>query len=557
MTKPFDIDPVYAHYPYSKFDFLYLRDGPWPQLMPDRPMGDIPEVVKVPAAEQREFRRYVKTVYLKRLWLNSIRGLFYVFSHDRYQAFDDERFARQLTEGVYSKFLAPWPENPAADQGIGAELAAKVAASSGTGALYYVDFSLMTILEDYCLPGNYVAPSTVVFRETDKYRFEPVALRINDLVLGPENGNAWVLAKYFALQAAEYSIKFVYHIGLHFPFDTVNALTKSILPKEHIVFQLLEPHLLLSLPVNNAVLESPNSVVTDDPNKTPFYAPFATKSADVRRLLFLASDGIGGHAAYPTYDFFKIRPLNRRSGADTPERLRTRRVPSRFGEVMDRYWTPYETFVRGVVDHYVERIEKLNEAYARGEASPAETRREIKEIDLDKLATWATQIAVYIPHFPTAAELISGGPGTYAIDGALLTEALTTIIWTVSIAHAMDHVDDGRIMPDEKPYRLRVPPPESADIAPVSPQSLVARWDFFSTLLILTTFSRPITTRSMLDVKYAFKPSSGLPKLAQDFHENLLKTAAEIRADRTLDRPDATGPRQWIELEDAACSVQY
>lgn len=557
MTKHFYIDPVYVHYPYSKFDFLYLRDGPWPQLMPDRPMGDIPEVVKVPAAEQRQFRRYVKTVYLQRLLLNSIRGLFYVLRHDRYQAFDDERFARQLTEGVYSKFLVSWSDKPAEDKGIGAELAAKVAASGDTGALYYVDFSMMTILEDYCLPGNYVAPTTVVFREIGKYRFKPVALRINDLVLGPENGNAWELAKYFALQAAEYSIKFVYHIGLHFPFDTVNALTKSILPREHIVFQLLEPHLLLSLPVNNAVLESPNSVVTDDPNKTPFYAPFATKSADVRRLLFLASDGIQGHAAYPTYDFFRIRPLNRRSGADTPPERRTRLVPSRFGEVMDRYWTPYETFVRGVVDRYAGRIEKLNEAYNRGAMNTPEARGELKEVDLDKLATWATQIAVYIPGFPTAVDFIRGGPGAYSIDRALLTEALTTIIWTVSIAHAMDHVDDGRIMPDEKPYRLRVPPPESADIAPFSRQSLVARWDFFSTWLILTTFSRPITTRSMLEVKYGFRPSSGLPKLAQDFHENLRKTAAEIRADKTLDRPDATGPRQWIDLDEAACSVQY
>jgi hypothetical protein len=272
-------------------------------------------------------------------------------------------------------------------------------------------------------------------------------------------------------------------------------------------------------------------------------------------MLHLATDGIEDHSAYKPYDFFKTRPLNARTDA-TREDWRTREVPSRFGDVMSRYWKPYHDFVGGVVAYYHEQIKKLNAAYKDPDIATHRVSDEVKQFDLEKLAIWANQIAEYIDGFPRDIEFISGEPGNYSINEKVLTEALTTILWTVSLAHAMDHVDDARIPPDEKPYRLRMPPPQSKTIKKFSRKDLVNRWDFFPSMLIRRTFTTPITTLAMPDVRYNFKENSGLQSLADRFQADLKKVEDTIKDDPTLCR-DGDPHKQWIKLNHVASSVQY
>src|SRR5262249_36767027 len=69
---------------------------------------------------------------------------------------------------------------------------------------------------------------------------------------------AWNLAKIYALQGAAYHMLFVVHPALHFPMDSVNAITKTAVPHIHLLFQLLYPHTAYQLTLDNAVLEGPS-----------------------------------------------------------------------------------------------------------------------------------------------------------------------------------------------------------------------------------------------------------------------------------------------------------
>ena len=102
-------------------------------------------------------------------------------------------------------------------------------------------------------------------------------------------GTAWWLAKYFVLQGAIHRINLVDHIKVHFPGDTINAVTKSVLPRWHLINQLLVPHFRLTLPVNNTVLEGQRSII----NRDTWYpwSPVTARGDEIRKLIPLAWAG--------------------------------------------------------------------------------------------------------------------------------------------------------------------------------------------------------------------------------------------------------------------------
>ena len=69
------------------------------------------------------------------------------------------------------------------------------------------------------------------------------------------DGEAWRVARYFVLQGAIHRINLIDHTEVHFPPDAINAISKTVLPKDNLVLRLLQPHLWLSMCVNNTVLE--------------------------------------------------------------------------------------------------------------------------------------------------------------------------------------------------------------------------------------------------------------------------------------------------------------
>jgi hypothetical protein len=87
-----------------------------------------------------------------------------------------------------------------------------------------------------------VAPTVSLFSRDASGRLMPLAIRVRDLLLTPEDGEAWELAKYFVLQGAVHELVLVVHPRVHLPMDTVNAISRTALPRTHLLARLLEPH---------------------------------------------------------------------------------------------------------------------------------------------------------------------------------------------------------------------------------------------------------------------------------------------------------------------------
>src|SRR5258705_6195521 len=119
------------------------------------------------------------------------------------------------------------------------------------------------------LEGMYCAPVVCVFAEDGAGNRSCLYIRFRgetdgeDVFVFPGGGAAWNVAKIYALQAAAYHMLFVVHPALHFPMDSVNAITKTAVPYTHPLFQALYPHTSYTLALDNAVLEGLDSVVNN------------------------------------------------------------------------------------------------------------------------------------------------------------------------------------------------------------------------------------------------------------------------------------------------------
>ena len=81
-----------------------------------------------------------------------------------------------------------------------------------------------------------------------------MAIYLNDTVFDSRDGEAWELAKHFMMEGASNVVTLMTHPLLHFPYDSINAITKTALPKNHILHKLLIQHCRFTLPLENAVL---------------------------------------------------------------------------------------------------------------------------------------------------------------------------------------------------------------------------------------------------------------------------------------------------------------
>ncbi len=133
---------------------------------------------------------------------------------------------------------------------------------------------------------------SIAFLKTDKTK---------DLLVRPGD-KAWNLAKAYALQGAAYHGLFVVHPTLHFPMDSVNAITKTAVPMIHPLFQALLPHTAYTLPLDNAVLEGAWTVVNDKVHET-WFDPLTATGYNVKQLFGVGYSGYKGLAAYPAFDY--------------------------------------------------------------------------------------------------------------------------------------------------------------------------------------------------------------------------------------------------------------
>ena len=531
---------VVRDYPHDVKDFHHGNDGPWPQPAPDNPVGQMAVVVHLPEQEKKDWRKYVGNMYMWRALTRWPLGLWYALTHNRYQEYDDARFNEELTEGLYSKFLTPLDKGDLAlfsNRLKDSELDIK-----NHQKYLKADFSCMESVAPHCFTGMYAAPTiTLVERDHSEiyglrhkvvaiylYEVEEKAGKVNTIrenVFLPQDGDHWELAKYFVLQGAVHRVNLTEHALLHFPFDCINAITKTVLPISHPLFQLLIPHFTLSLGVNKAVLENPGSLINRDKHK--FYSPFCAEGEFIRRLLPHGYIGFRRNGeenlkpnGYPPYD---IR--------NHPRIIRSR----------DKgYLSDYYEFLQAYYDVFAEFVPKVLNAIEDDD-------RESWEY----IGLWADCIEEWMPGFPKREQLIDedGKP----IGRECLNRLVTLIMWDLSLAHATDHIEIWHKRPHGNPFRLRVPPPTRGPVTAGWRGKLVKRRDLLSFWFTELLFYRPNNVTRLDQVHYDFSRLE--PRTRQMLEKENKKFLQALRdCERQLHERKVRIPAR---LDQISASLQY
>ncbi len=458
-----------------------------PEPSPIDPHRLPPTVLHVPAKDVEEFRATIVARYLSQLATEAPRQLLHSMQHPHLQSITDAEFVRIIEDTPFSRFLNPTLDPKDLD------FFAPILAQrdpEGAGQLFKVDFSLMERLER--LEGIHTAATVTLFEHVEGKPTQAVAIRIGDLLLTPNDGAAWELARYFVLQGAHLCMVLCVHPRLHFPFDCVNALTATELLEGHVLRELLMPHFYNHLPLNYGVLYSDRSVAHNH-QKEP-YSPFPCTREGNFESIAIGYDGLEGNSSFPKFRF----------------RMGDPEVHSDYGVFLVAYYAVLRRHVTRVLAH----VDAANDPH---------------------VAQWADRIASMLPGFPDAREIAKPG---------VLVEAVTTIIGSVALEHSTDHHAYSRESVNTIPWRLRVPAPTSADIAPLDYRRLVLREDIFRHRMCRLMFFESVTTRRLVDVEYNF-PNTEMAGLTAVFQQEL----------RDLDANLPT--RRFIPLEEIAVSLQF
>lgn len=513
-------------------EYLYDQKGPWPQ--PNTLQRRLfPAVVHLPLRERMEWNVVVGLRYFLQLLVYTPAALLYGLRHPSPKPLSDHDFEQRFNDTVFNKMILPFrppdapeavvartaamDESPAAQMPVQqaqqifiareAQMAAQMAmdrfpeqmaaASQSDATCYFIaDFSIFEHLETF--PGTYTAGTTVLFRrENPTARLDVVSIRINGLNLTPADGEAWELAKLFTMQGATIRLVFSTHALLHFPEDSINAISKNCLPTDHVLFQLLIPHFDLQLVLDNTVQTSITSPLLN--RQFLPWTPHTGPAAGLVRTLEQLYCGVEDNPAYPTYHF---------------------KHPRR---------TPGEKYVNFLEAYYQTILRFVRKVLARVEP------------DDEIVRNWADHVAAHVPGFPDANnifELQDEATGVRNLDWAV-----ATIIWDVSVGHTTDHYNMGLLDINENPMRIRVPPPTSKDAR--LDRGKLRKWsDFFRYKLFWRLFLKSTTVYRLDKVRYEFADPQ-LREHNKEFLRDLQATAKTVAKD------------EFIPLREIARSVQF
>lgn len=351
---------------------------------------------------------------------------------------DDARFAELLTGTSFGQFVTPL--EPADREAFG-PLAEEGCAK--------VDLSFAP--REHTLPDMHVAPTVTLVRR-DGDRWSVSAMRVGARLLRPDDGAAWELARYFALQGAQTRLVTSTHPRLHFPTDAVRAITRALLPAGHVVARLLAPHLVFTAGLNEAVIHHRRSVLHN--SQRELYTPFPYTTRGIHALVEAGRIGVPGSEAWAPY----------------------RWSDGRFGEHV-----PYGRYR---ADWYSAVFAFVDEVLAAVPPEPV------------PLVAWADAIAARVPGFPDGAEIGRSDA---------LAHAVAAMICAVSVYHTADHHSYAEIPLAELPWRLRVPAPDLADPPPGDRASWVRPEDHFRHILGHALFFAPTIRRSLADARHGFR----------------------------------------------------
>jgi hypothetical protein len=461
---------------YEASEFLYPHDAPWPQASFDYPYGQAPQVMNIPAEEMADWAatigKYYKDKAMGSLTHPTPFGVAAVeFARDNfhgngvsgYAPLDDQDFLELICEGLYSKFLSRLdPQDEALF-----DLSNLLSDHSDEYEYFKSDYRCMMVVQK-TWPTEHALPTVAVVRRprsgpryVDQGAYQLVAVAIGrqrddgsyeftpDLVFNREDHTehaAWWIAKYFVLQGAIHRINLIDHVKVHFPPDTINAVTKTVLPRWHLLQQLLLPHFRLTLPVNNAVLEGDRSLI----NRDTWYpwSPFVAKGSEIRKLFPFAWAGARYYtdeknSSYPAFRY-SLDPLSS-PDPDDPQRRIENFIGmdcSRYGAFVLGYYAPILEFARAVVDQLPD--------------PPSSTQRH-DDVQWLEIQHWAHEISRMLPGFPDQDAICSKDT---------LARVCAMVIWNAAVVHSADHTTLHKMMNEKPvPFVIRVQPPRTSDQA--------------------------------------------------------------------------------------------
>ncbi|MCR9162659.1 MAG: hypothetical protein ACE37F_03180 [Nannocystaceae bacterium] len=472
--------------------------GPWPQPAPRFFEGAAPAVLNVPDDVQKDWDKTVGRRYFKQVVFETIPAWLWSRRNPGLVPVSDARFCEILCDGIFSKFLTPKSLFDPPDLALfGDYLSGCEGPGLGDGAEWFKsDFTPMRLVSN--ASDSATAPSVVLFKRGRDLSFEVVAIAVNDQVFDPRHRGAWTRAKYFALQGAGVLTTLLMHPKLHFPSNSVDAITRSRLPADGTLSKLLRPHFRLALAVNYAVLYGSQTVLKPGRLYAPYPGTHEQHDEIVAALWqgFEHPDGTPNRA-FPTYTLQLDAPV----------------IHSPYGDFLGHYHRTLLGFVRKVAQEVV--------------ATPSAS-----------VSRWADYCARWLPGFPD---------GSRVYDADLLARALTSILLDVSVSHSADHFIYGTVNEREVPFRLHTDLPSLARQKEPDLETLVTSTDNFNYRMCMLMFFRPHVIERLMDIDYGFDTPT------------LRAANAALRADlvalqATLERQ---GIPAYVPLECIASSVQF
>jgi hypothetical protein len=396
----------------------------------------------------------------------------------------DAEFATMLFTTAYQRFLQPISVEDS-------QLLEREQIRFGSGAqTFKYDFRARALVEP--LDGMYCAGTQVFISGSPGGKLVCEGIRVNGLMIMPSN-SAWGLAKIYALQGAAYHMLFVVHPALHFPMDSVNAITKTAVPHTHHLFQLLYPHTSYTLALDNAVLEGPESVVNDNARGS-WFDPLTGNAYNLKLLFGAGYAGLPDQPygkSYPAYDYMRPQLLKLKDSPPSP--------------VFD---TPYSRWLTAYYDRaFLPLCEVI--AFAILEADPADTY----------VKRWAKYLNACVRGFPDEKQIL---------DVECLARVLAIYMWDVTVSHGADHYSFGRnVAPVDKFLRIRRAPPTSPNDPPVAPGQIFTGDDLYRSEMAQQMFFLPWAIEPNLDQTYYSFTDPLLWAVQMGFHANLVAVSKD------------------------------
>lgn len=465
-------------------DYLYGRKGPWPQPCPDHPYGESPGVIHLPLGEWVDWWLRIGSRFILQWPLFTpiyfLKGLI----HPGCKKVSEKEFHELLTNSMMSRFITPQLD----------ELDKKIFKDhlQAENDYFIVDLDPVRVVVPF--KAMHVSPSkTLLERKNNQFHVICIWIEKTNSILEPQDGEAWELAKFFVLQGGALCATMVVHPLQHFPLDSINAITKTALPKEHTLFKLLHAHLRFTLPLENAVLNFKMSLLHHD-KWWKTYAPFPGPYDGIRDLLVEGYKGIKNNDSYPPFSYPRRPP----------------KIYSGYGTFLDAY---YET-IYNYVDDVVQSIPVGDVA----------------------VKNWADYIHGWLPGFPNGEEIF---------QGKALSEVVAYFIWDVTVGHTIDHHNYSEMDVRKVPLRIRQAPPKKGSRI-TSYKKLQTPIDLMKYQLAMRLFFGPTVLTKLIDVEYEFKDPD-LKDRARKFKQELRMTEKRLK-DQGL---------TYVPLDKIACSIQF